>query len=179
MRARDVVAFGHEFGRVLSDGRIVGRAEPFAKVFPSSRAVKREVGAIAWAILEDIALDAGPDEHGRLVSDTSVRRIAANLGMNKDTVARHLGKLREYGFVLHEEARDHGSGRWQSARYVLDPSACVERFTHTPTARPRQARPCPTDPDTAASDAVSASTRHGDAGSGDPPGLYRGLLQLL
>jgi hypothetical protein len=34
--ARDVIAFGQETGRVLSDGRIVGRAEPFAKVFPSS-----------------------------------------------------------------------------------------------------------------------------------------------
>jgi predicted AAA+ superfamily ATPase len=42
-QARDVMAFGQEAGRVLSDGRIVGRAEPFAKVFPSSRAVKRAV----------------------------------------------------------------------------------------------------------------------------------------
>jgi hypothetical protein len=35
-QARDVMAFGQEVGRVLSDGRIVGRAELFAKVFPSS-----------------------------------------------------------------------------------------------------------------------------------------------
>ncbi len=45
LQARDIVAFGQEYGRILSDGRIVGRAEPFAKVFPSSRAVKRAVGA--------------------------------------------------------------------------------------------------------------------------------------
>ncbi len=27
-----MLAFGQEVGRVLSDGRVVGRAEPFAKV---------------------------------------------------------------------------------------------------------------------------------------------------
>ena len=83
LQARDVVAFGREVGRVLSDGRIVGRAEPFAKVFASSRQVKRAVGATAWVILEDIALDATIDDHGRLVADTSVRQIAGNLGLNK------------------------------------------------------------------------------------------------
>ena len=116
LQARDVVAFGHEVGRVLSDGRIVGRAEPFAKVFASSRAVKRAVGAVAWVILEDIALDAVLDDRGRLVSDTSVRQVAANLGMNKTTVARHLARLREHGSVIHEEARDSTSGRWQASR---------------------------------------------------------------
>jgi DNA-binding transcriptional ArsR family regulator len=138
--ARDVVAFGHEVGRALSDGRIVGRAEPFAKVFPSSREVKRAVGLVAWAILEDIALDARLDDAGRLVSVTNVRRIAANLGVNKDTVAKHLARLRDHGFVLQEEGRrDDGTGRWEVCRYVLDPSACLERFTHTPTRTPNDA----------------------------------------
>ena len=132
-QARDVVAFGQEVGRVLSDGRIVGRAEPYAKVFPSSRAVKRVVGVTAWAILEDIALDARLDVEGRLVAVTNVRRIAANLALSKNTVSRHLARLRERGFVLHEEVRDGGSGRYETARYVLDPAACLERFTHTPS----------------------------------------------
>jgi DNA-binding transcriptional ArsR family regulator len=132
LQARDVVAFGQEIGRVLSDGRIVGRAEPFAKVFPSSRAVKRAVGVTAWAILEDIALDATLDVEGRLVAETNVRRIADNLGVSKNTVTKHLGRLREHGFVLHEEQRDDGTGRYETSRYVLDPSACLERFTHTP-----------------------------------------------
>lgn len=126
------MAFGQEVGRALSDGQIVGRSEPFAKVFPSSRVVKRAVGLVAWGVLEDIALDAYLDGDGRLVAETSVRRIARNLGLNKDTVTRHLAKLREYGFVLHEENRDDGNGRYASCRYVLDPSACIERFTTTP-----------------------------------------------
>lgn len=126
------MAFGQETGRVLSDGRIVGRAEPFAKVFQSSRMVKQAVGLTAWGILEDIALDATLDVEGRLVAETSARRIAESLGLNKETVTRHLGRLRDFGFVLHEEVRHHGSGRYETARYVLDPSACLERFTTTP-----------------------------------------------
>ena len=90
LQARDIVALGTSTGGVLSDGEIVGRAEPFAKVFPSSRTVKRAVGGTAWVILEDIALDGKLNDRRRLVSDTNVRRIATNLGLNKDTITRHL-----------------------------------------------------------------------------------------
>jgi hypothetical protein len=118
-QARDVMAFGHETGRVLSDGRIVGRSEPFAKVFQSSRLVKQAVGLTAWGILEDIALDATLDAEGRLVAETSTRRIAANLGINRETVIRHLARLRQFGFVFHEEVRHQGSGR-----YTRRPATC-------------------------------------------------------
>ena len=170
--ARDVIAFGQEIGRVLSDGRIVGRAEPFAKVFPSSRAVKRAVGLMAWAVLEDIALDARIDDRGRLVAETTVRRIAANLGLNKDTVTKYLGRLREHGFVLQEESREVASGRYEPCRYVLDPSAGIERFTVTP-AEPRagerenpRSEPCPKSSDTVI-EPVSDTTGHGGTGQGD------------
>ncbi|WP_052665092.1 hypothetical protein [Nitriliruptor alkaliphilus] len=186
LQARDVVTFGHETGRALSDGRIIGRAEPFAKVFPSSREVKRAVGLVAWAILEDIALDARLDDAGRLVSTTNVRRIAANLGINKDTAAKHLARLRDYGFVLQEEGRQGPSGRWEACRYVLDPSACLERFTHTPTSTSRgrparhpvadRAAPtrCPKNSDTAPeradrllNTALSEGAGHGRTGRGE------------
>ena len=147
--AADVMAFGQEFGRVLSDGQVVGRAEPFAKVFASSRAVKRAVGLSAWGVLEDIALDAHIDERGRLVADTSVRRIAANLGLNTDTVTKYLSRLRDHGFVLHEEGRQVDSGRYEPCRYVLDPSACVARFTRAPgQLEPAGQRLCPKPSDT-------------------------------
>jgi hypothetical protein len=184
LQARDVVAFGHEIGRALSDGRIVGRAEPFAKVFASSRTVKRAVGLVAWAILEDIALDAHLDHAGRLIATTNVRRIATNLAINKDTAAKHLARLRDYGFVIQEEGGQSPSGRWETCRYILDPSACLERFTHTPTptserqpvppdgaeAAADPARPSPRDPDTVntaahpGADAVSETTGHGQPG---------------
>jgi hypothetical protein len=96
--------------------------------------VKRAVGLAAWGVLEDIALDARLDDRGRLVAETNVRRIAANLGIGKNTVTQHLGTLREFGFVLREEVRDEASGRYELTRYVLDSSVCIERFTVTPPA---------------------------------------------
>ncbi|WP_370325817.1 hypothetical protein [Euzebya sp.] len=168
-QARDVVAFGQEIGRVLSDGRIIGRAEPYAKVFPSSREVKRAVGVTAWAVLEDIALDAQLDDRGRLVAHTNVRRIADNLGLSKNAVTKHLGRLRVYGFVLHEEQRETRSGRYVASWYVLDPSACIERFTTTPTLEHDRENglvsPCPTIGDTAAGDPCPTSW---DTESDDP-----------
>jgi DNA-binding transcriptional ArsR family regulator len=155
-QASDVVAFGQEVGRVLSDGRVVGRAEPYAKVFPSSRAVKRAVGPTAWVILEDIALDATLDGEGRLVAETNVRRLAANLSLSPNTVTKHLGRLREHGFVLHEEGRGEADGRFEVSRYVLDPSAAVERFTVTPSptaaAGTGGSEPCRKNCDTDATD---------------------------
>ena len=177
-QARDVMAFGQETGRVLSDGRIVGRAEPFAKVFASSRLVKQAVGLTAWGILEDIALDATLDVEGRLVAETSARRIADNLGLNKETVTRHLGRLREFGFVLHEEVRHHGSGRWETARYVLDPSACMERFTTTPgSRRNRSSGPCTEKPDTVKP--VYGKAGHGATGHGESGHQQKMLLLPL
>jgi DNA-binding transcriptional ArsR family regulator len=168
-QARDVVTFGQEVGRVLSDGKVVGRAEPFAKVFPSSRSVKRAVGPTAWVILEDIALDAHLDGEGRLVASTNVRRIARNLGVSRNTVAKHLGRLREHGFVLHEEVRAGANGRFSTARYVLDPSAAVERFTHSPGADHENEAPwhgsCDTDPEPCRS-SRDADPRHGSCDTG-------------
>ena len=178
--AGDVVAFGQEIGRVLSDGRIIGRAEPYAKVFQSSREVKRAVGVTAWAVLEDIGLDARLDDRGRLVAHTNVRRIADNLGLSKNAVAKHLGRLRVFGFVLHEEQRQTDSGRYAASWYVLDPSACIERFTTTPRV---EADPCPTngdtgvgDPrprswDTAESGPVSHVAGHRDVGQNTRPAV--------
>lgn len=156
LSASDALAFGLETGRVTADGRIVGRAEPFIKVFEGSRVVKRAVGALAWAVLEEIGLDARIDERGRLVAHTNVRRIAANLGISKNTVVEHLGRLRSFGFVLRETRRHGASGRYSSSHYVLDPSTCIERFT---TTKARQT-PRPKGWDVAASQV----TGHGDPG---------------
>ena len=187
-QARDVMAFGRDFGRALSDGNVVGRSEPFAKVFPSSRLVKRAVGLLAWGVLEDIALDAEIDERGRLVSRTNVRRIADNLALSKTTVNRHLAKLREYGFVLHEEHRDEISGRYDRSQYVIDPTACIERFTTTPTAaRPTAGSTPHPSPPAATSTARDVATRssglagdpHRDTGNGDTAAALASAATML
>jgi hypothetical protein len=57
--ARDLIVFGQETGRVLSDGRIVGRAEPFAKVFPSSGGSSAPSARACGPCLS-VAMDMGP-----------------------------------------------------------------------------------------------------------------------
>ncbi len=87
------------------------------------------MGLLAWGILEDIALDARLDERGRLVAETNVRLIAANLGVSKTTVEKHLTVLRDYGFVLHEELREAESGRYEQVR-LRHPPIGVHRALH-------------------------------------------------
>jgi len=83
-QARDVVTFGHETARVMSNGAIVGRSEPFAKVFASWRAVKRKVGVTAWAILEGIALDA----HRTTTPNRVDYRVYTRCAMSETTTIR-------------------------------------------------------------------------------------------
>ena len=115
-----------------------------------------------------------------MVAHTNVRRIADNLGLSKNAVATHLGRLKVYGFVLHKEQRHTGSGRYAASWYILDPSACIERFTTTPAVDQASSEPCPTigdmepdspsptsldtGPDTVDNPAVSHVTGHRDVG---------------
>jgi hypothetical protein len=69
-------------------------------VTAGARKLCRAVGTTAWAVLADIALDAEADSEGRLVAATNVRRIAADLGISKDTAARALGRLVDAGLVV-------------------------------------------------------------------------------
>ena len=71
--------------------------------------------------------------------------------------------------MLHEEARDEASGRWDTSRYVLDPSACVARFTHTSSADQTSSPPSPAldDPVDSTDATVSAFTGHGATGHGE------------
>ena len=93
--------------------RHVGVAAP-------AREVKRRAGPTAWAVLEDVALDASLDDAGRLVATTSSRRIADNLGMTAGTAARALARLRALGLVSY--TRQAGAaGRFGLSAYVLGP----------------------------------------------------------
>jgi hypothetical protein len=74
---------------------------------------------------------------GRPVAETTVRRTAANLGLSKTTVRKHLSTLREYGLVFHEELREAASGRY--------PSRCARSSTrrHASSGSPLRRAPVP------------------------------------
>ena len=70
-----------------------------------------------WTVLEEVALDAVVED-GRLVSRTSSRRVAAQLGVDPTTAANALRILRQRGFLVLE--RQSGpAGRFGLSFYVL------------------------------------------------------------
>lgn len=169
------------------------------RVAVSARALKRQLGPMAWAVLEDVALDAALDEAGRLVATTSTRRVAENLALTPGTAARALGRLRSLGLMSYAR-QDGPAGRFGLSAYVLGPLPGIEvRTGHDEiaegsdhagtdpgvnrpgTAGPRAARPRPVEPrvgDTpmVASPAVAAGRRR-RAAVASPPGF--GQLDLL
>jgi hypothetical protein len=82
------------------------------------RPLRRQLSALAWTILEQVALDAVLHE-GRLMARTSCRQIAEQLAINPGTAARALKLLRDMGLlVLH---RDLGpAGRFGLSVYLLN-----------------------------------------------------------
>lgn len=85
------------------------REEPlWVLVGEASRAVKREVGTTAWAVLEDLALEACRDGNGALAR-TTVRIMADHLGLTSGTVARAVARLCAAGLVRREDRRVPGT----------------------------------------------------------------------
>lgn len=116
------------------------------RVDEDSRAVKQELGATAWVVLEDVALDAHLDDAGRLLASTTVRRVAT-LGLTPGTVARAIARLCAHGIVHREDRRDPGSGRFGESVYVIHKitglSLCID-LPHT--VEPDAARPVTASP---------------------------------
>ncbi len=84
----------------------------------ASRSLRRALRPLAWVILEDVALDAVPED-GRLVARTSARQVAERLGVDPGTAARALRILRERGFLVLE--REKGpAGRFGLSVYVIE-----------------------------------------------------------
>ena len=74
--------------------------EPMAiTLTPECRALRREVGPMAWAVLEDVALDAAAGADGVIVARTSAREVAAHLAIQPGTAAKALARLRERGLI--------------------------------------------------------------------------------
>ncbi len=137
-------------------------------VAPESREVRRSVGTTAWAVLEDVALDAYLDDHGRLLAVTNVRRIALHLGISKDTAARALLRLADAGLVERQSRRDE-SGAFSASVYVVCLNHCSGLSRSDGEQRPTT--PCPVGGDTAdlvrpaVQDSTASPARPGHASS--------------
>ena len=102
---------------VVSDGL----EEPGLLVSAASRALRRQLRALAWVTLEDVALDAVVED-GLLVSRTSARQVAERLRADPRAVAGALKVLRDRGLVrLEPDQRGEFARRFGLWVYVLGP----------------------------------------------------------
>lgn len=106
---------------------------------PSAPAMRRTLGPVAWAVLECLAEHSGARSEVT-VSCRSVRDLADELDLAKDTIARALQRLHRDGLVSRvDERRD--DGRFCRGHYVLSLPPGV--FMRAIEARPRPARQRP------------------------------------
>jgi hypothetical protein len=86
-------------------------------VGPGGKALRRRLGPTAWVVLEAVVAQAH-DAEGDLVADGSVRSLASELGLAKNTVARALTILRECDLVAFTQTRA-SDGAFSAGRYVI------------------------------------------------------------
>ena len=106
-------------------------------VGPKAHELRRYVGAMSWAVLEEMMQAAtGPSD--RLTAEVSIRSLAASLGASKDTVARAVRRLRDLGVVEAGQRRSQ-SGSFRAGSYRLAvPQACLAL---EPASLPEEAVP--------------------------------------
>lgn len=99
-------------------------------------ALRRTLGPVAWCALECLVERS---DDGRTV-EASVRLVAAELGVAKNTAHRALRALAHAGLVAAEQQRTD-DGRFRSGRYRLHLDALLDRAPQP--APPARRRPAP------------------------------------
>jgi Mn-dependent DtxR family transcriptional regulator len=81
---------------------------------PDASELRRQLGPAAWSTLEVLAASANADSETR----TSVRAVAAELGVAVNTAQRAIARLRSAGIVEHAQHRSAG-GHFAATTYRL------------------------------------------------------------
>lgn len=100
---------------------------------PGAASLRRALGPLAWAALEQLVAESTTGPDGRTVV-APVRALAAQLGVAKNTAHRALTLLTDAG-VVEPDHRRRPDGTHLPARYRLhlDPDTLT---TYRPTRRP-------------------------------------------
>ena len=107
----------------------------------ASRPLRRQMRALTWVTLEDVALDAVAED-GQLVARTSARQVAERLRIDPAAAAGALRVLRDRGLVrLEPDQRPGLARRFGLWVYMLGPIPGLTRST--PAARRLHSPLCP------------------------------------
>jgi hypothetical protein len=117
------------------------------RLSPASRELRRTLGPTAWAVLEELLLGSTQVPEAPIAA-TSVRRLAEDLSVSKDTAARALKRLIGHGLLVRRPGGHSASGRFNSGGYEIRPErlagVAVELAVPSPPVgrhRPRQRSP--------------------------------------
>lgn len=113
--------------------------------------MRRRLGPTAWAVLEQLVAHSHGST-GTRVAAATVRSLACDLGVSKDTAARAVSRLRAAGIVTVEQARER-SGAFATGGYRIDVPPCfvldddvAAAATTTPSRRPSRIASRPSAP---------------------------------
>jgi hypothetical protein len=84
-------------------------------VLPGAAHLRRAVGPTAWVVLEALVQSAEPTDTDDYITRRSIRDLAIELGLAKDTVARAVRVLREVGVLIHAQGRGN-AGAFEPGR---------------------------------------------------------------
>lgn len=106
-------------------------------VVADARRLRRQLGLTAWVALEElVAHSHGPIEC--CLADASVRGLATELGLSKDTIARALRRLGNVGIAVAEQRRT-AAGTFATRTRTASPFPTASSSSTAPT----QYRPPP------------------------------------
>jgi hypothetical protein len=83
-----------------------------------STVARRDLGAVAWSVLETLALTT-EDVDGQRVATTNARDLALRLNIGKDRAAAALRALRAAGLVAVHLSRDATTSRFAASSYEV------------------------------------------------------------
>jgi DNA-binding IclR family transcriptional regulator len=107
-----------------------------AGVVTATRRLVRELGPTGWAILEVLRAHSRTVD-GAAVVELSIRALAGEVGLSKNTVQRAVRRLRALGLLEARQART-ASGTFAAGHYVLTTAeATVNPSPVAPAARVR------------------------------------------
>ena len=124
-------------------------------------------------MLEDLLDDARVDSLGRRVATSSVRRLAENLGVSKDTTARALRRLTSAQLIAALPAPRADRGRFGGGAYVISaaaPQGDIAMAGERAVAAPESRRPRPRSTDVSQPSLFDAAMEQGAPAGGSAPG---------